>query len=189
MKDISTDDLKTATIILTLIWATVFTPISLYYARSLWILKQQNVIYVNKRHPKVVILSIILLNIYPTIIRPVQELCIIYYGDTFTIWAIALANSMQYCVGILCVRLWLLFYDYTYELHSLSLKWKSHLSDSLHIPWTIRHRWLGNAKIIVAIPLILTSLILFIIGYVRVRVECTLSIFLPLHVSVYMIII
>ena len=162
MSSISADNLQIALITLTIVWITIFTPISLYYARQLWILKQQNIIHITKRHPKVVLLSIILFNTWPTIIRPLTNFLQLYYPG---VWATMLANTISYFVGLLCVRFWLLFYDYTYELHSLSLKWKAKISDDLHIPWTIRYKWLGNAKIIVAIPLIVSSCIIILIGY------------------------
>lgn len=165
MTDITVEGLQAAIIILTGVWMIIFTPISLCYARQLWRLKEQHIIYVTKRHPKVVILSIILFNIWPTIIRPLQEFGEIYYRG---IWTVILGYSMHYFIGILCVRFWLLFYDYTYEIHSISIKWKSHLAvdDELQLPWTHRYKWLGNAKIIVAISLLTSSILLSIIRYV-----------------------
>ena len=167
MKDISTSTLQTILIILTCIYIFILTPISLYHARKLWTLRNQNIVYITKRHPKVVITTIIFLNIWPTIIRPITNFGNLYYPG---IWTIMVSNTVQYIMGFICVRMWLLYYDYTYELHALSRKWKAQLADNdpdkLHIPWSIRHKWLGSSKIITAIPLIMGSIFIAIVGYV-----------------------
>ena len=161
---LSADQAKLAVIILTAIYVSIFTPISLFCAYQLWLLKDKNVPFVTKRHPKVVILTIILFIIYPMFVRPTANLVEIYYSHNVIV--LAMGNLTVYLPGIHCTRFWLLYYDYSYGVHSLSIKWKSKVSDQT-IPWTHKYKWLGNSKIVTAIPLILSTVFNVIIRYIN----------------------
>ncbi len=106
---------------------------------------------------------VILFNIYAIIIRPIAEYLNLYSSQTIMVLVLQLV--IQYIVGLFCVRFWLLFYDYTHELKSLSIKWKSHISRD-QIPWTHKYQWLGNAKLVTSIPLTLTTIIVIIIMFI-----------------------
>eukprot|EP01084_Bolivina_argentea_P266445 451933_1 len=142
---------------LTSIYTFILTPLSLYYLHLLWKLSSEHIPFFTKRHPKLILVSAILFNIYPTILRPIADLT-----RAYSIFPIdhplprSMVNIMQWYLILDYMRLWLLYYDYNYSLHSLKLKWKEHiLKTEMNIPWTHKYKFMGNLKTlsIISIPI------------------------------------
>ena len=155
--------LHTTTILLitiSCIWTFIVTPISLYYTRQFWQFHKQNIPFFCKRHPKLVIVSVIGFTVYPAIIRPILEYTGCRYTDCDKGWDwyhIPLANIAQICIALVVARLWILYYDYKHKLNTLKSQFKNQivmdqLQDLLDY-WTIRYRWAGNVQIITIITL------------------------------------
>eukprot|EP01083_Nonionella_stella_P020393 56537_1 len=151
--------------ILTCVYWFILSPLSLFYVYKLWELSSHNIPFFTKRHPKLITVSCILFNIYPTILRPFADLTrahgVFHYRHALPRSTV---NIMQWYLLLEYMRLWLLYYDYNYALHTLALKWKQQiLKEETNIPWTHRYRWLGNVKILSIITSVLSVLFVLII--------------------------
>ena len=134
----------------------VLTPISLYGAYKFWALTKQDIPFFTKRHPKFVIMYIILLNLYPTIIRPSIDIPrYVFNAIPHNHPIVSFVANLSHISGVLwLVRLWLLYYDYTHSQQTLSLKWKQViLKEKISTPWPMRNKWAGNSKIITVIAM------------------------------------
>ena len=166
--EIDTETAKMIIIILTIIYSIVLTPVSLYYANKLWSLNKRNIPFITKRHPRIVILSVLLFNIYTVIIRPFMDFTSLYSID-LGLFSAFLSSLSQIGMLIISMRIWLLYFDYNHELQTLSLKWKSQLrkqDDDDKMSWTSRYHWLGNVKFLSIIATIAGSISLIITMYV-----------------------
>ncbi|ETO25360.1 hypothetical protein RFI_11777, partial [Reticulomyxa filosa] len=47
----------------------------------------------------------------------------------------------------LLIRIWLLYYDFTYDIHQLDFRWQKHISVN-YVPWTMKYTFLGNLKVL-----------------------------------------
>ncbi len=171
---ITTDSAQYAVLSLTCLYIFILTPISLYYTRKFWKLNQQNVPFITTRHAKVVMFSVICWNVYPTLIRSAIDLIQLkyhYITDDRHQWPFLLLlmlQSFQILISLICVRLWLLYYDYTHCVHTLNQKWKQTIinkteNDEISVYWTMKYKWLGNVKIIMSIGIFIACLFIFII--------------------------
>ena len=160
----------------------IITPIQIYWGYQFWKLKQQNVAFFTKRHPSLVIFNAIMFNLYPLIFRPIFDTLVLNNVFPMHHPAALIFGSSGNPFGVLLVmRLWLFYYDFSSELHSLSLKWKSQITKSNHddqdhgnqsdlthikLPWTMRYRWMGNpAKIsILGIPVAMSILLISVLS-------------------------
>ena len=134
----------------------ILTPISLYGAYRFWKLANQNIPWFTKRHPKFVVIKVILINIYPAIVRPSIDIPRHVFGlltPSHPIF-VFLSNLTHLSSLLWAIRLWLLYYDYNHSLLTLSFKWKQViLKQNTITPWTIRYKYLGNIYVISAIAL------------------------------------
>eukprot|EP01083_Nonionella_stella_P067055 177098_1 len=151
--------------ILTGFYWLILTPLSLFYIYELWQLASYNIPFFTKRHPKLIVICGIINTIYPTILRPIADLTrahgLFHYNHLLPR---TLNNIVQWCMLLEYMRLWLLYYDYQYSLHTLALKWKQQiLKEKTNIPWTHRHRCLGNVKILSVISGVFGAIIILII--------------------------
>eukprot|EP01083_Nonionella_stella_P014209 39945_1 len=166
--------------ILTGFYCLILTPLSLFYLYKFWQLASKNTPFFTKRHPTLVVICGMMPNTYPIILRPIADLTRAH-GVLGLENALArlIANTLQWYFLLEYMRLWLLYYDYQYSLHTLALKWKQQiLKEETNIPWTHRHRWLGNVKVLFLItaicgPVIILGIILVLVhspvgqGYVE----------------------
>ena len=136
----------------------VVTPISLYYAWKLWQFHKQNIPFFSKRHPKLVILSVIGFNMYTSIIRPVMEYTGCRFGNCEmrrNFYHLLLGGSAQICLALVFSRIWILYYDHQHKLDALNFKWMSHIIQDQTLAivsdWTIRYKWTGNMKFVISI--------------------------------------
>ena len=171
------------------IWTFILCPLSIYYTIQLWKLSKSNIFFISKRRPLIVYLVVIFINIY-MIIFPITTSLPHHYHPLhdFHIHEIELilSDSLFLIAYIVLLRVWLLYYDYKYEAHLLSVQWKRHiLRQRDYKPWTLRHRWMGNTKIIIIaiitiwiIACTLVELSSFLITYTNISIyastECAL---------------
>ena len=136
------------------IWTFIFVPSSIYYTIQLWKLSKSNILFISKRRPSMVILTVICINIYMIIFPLASSLPHHYHAlDQFHNHEIEIiiGDTIYVIAYLVLFRVWLLYYDYQYEAHLLSVKWKRHiLKQRDYKPWTLRHRWMGNTKIIIS---------------------------------------
>eukprot|EP01084_Bolivina_argentea_P292317 502507_1 len=160
--DLTQETTKIILFSLTSICVFICTPLSMYFANQLWQLNKAKVPYITKRHPKIVICHVIAFNIYSTIIRPVSDLQDIYEpteGVNYYIPQLA-----QFLLIFVCVRLWLLYYDYQYELQTLDEKWQVEITKQQYgNKWTKKYRWMGKPKIITLIAFTFASCVVAVI--------------------------
>ena len=155
---------------LTSIYILILTPINLYYAYKIYKYCQQNIPFFTKRHPKLIIYSCILFNIYPCIIKPFSDFSRDYgfeWFDNDHPFPRTLTNLVQWYILLEYMRLWLLYYDYTYGLQTAELQWsRKILKEQTPTPWTHKYKFLGNVKILtlIASSLALIFISLIIIG-------------------------
>ena len=130
----------------------ILIPISLYYARKFWTLycQQPNEPFFAKRHPKLVISSSITALIYPFAFRPtIDFLTILHILPELNTLSSVLLNTVSCFIMFICVRLWLLYFDYSNAKNSYALKWKQQiLKQDTHIPWTTKYKFLGSIKFV-----------------------------------------
>eukprot|EP01084_Bolivina_argentea_P288033 494302_1 len=149
--------------IMAVIYLTTLTSVSIYYIHKLKTLSLQNIPWISKRHPKLIVFSAIVFNLYPTIFRPIGDYFYAANGSDSPI-ANLFGNIIQWYLLLEYMRLWLLYYDYKFQVNSLSLKWKQHiLKEQITIPWTHKYRWLGNVKILCIIYICFCLFIITII--------------------------
>ena len=80
-------------------------------------------------------------------------------GLQFTI-----AELVQILPTVICIRLWMVYYDYMLDVQTLASKWKTAITHKEKTRWAIRHRWLGDLKVVIAIGLTFALLcIVFIV--------------------------
>ena len=154
------------------VWTFIVTPLSLYYAWKFWQYHKQGVPFFCKRHPQLVIISVIGFNIFPALLRPIIE----YTGcnfsssrncDSWPWYYIPLGNTVQICIVFVVSRLWMLFYDYQHKLNTLNRKWKSeiiHQLQAMQNDWTIRYKWAGNFRIVLSINISISLLFILLGG-------------------------
>ncbi|ETO33496.1 hypothetical protein RFI_03603, partial [Reticulomyxa filosa] len=46
------------------------------------------------------------------------------------------------------IRIWLLYYDFTRDIHQLDIRWQRHIISVNYIPWTMKYEFLGNFNIL-----------------------------------------
>ena len=99
------------------------------------------------------ITSIIGMNIFTAIIRPICEyLWIPHEHGMKSIIYLTLTNLIQLSFAPFVTRLWMLYYDYSHHLNALNGKWRHEIFEkeiqnkSAH--WTLQYKWLGNEKLI-----------------------------------------
>ena len=165
--------IHTATILLIIascIWTFIATPLSCYYTWRFWQFHKQSIPFFSKRHPKLVILSVIGFALYPAIIRPIIEYTRCRYtiiDNCNTHWYnIPLAFIPQICIALVVARLWLLYYDYKHKLNTLKSQFKNlivsdQMQDILE-DWTITYKWSGNVRIITSITLSVSSFLILL---------------------------
>ena len=146
----------------------VLTPLSLYYAYKFWRLHKQNIPYFSKRHPKFVVITIISINMYPTIIRPIIDLSGHYlnFATESHILYIILSNLIHAEMMVVSIRIWLLFYDYKHSMAALKLKWKQLIIKDLNndsYAWPIKYKWSGNVWILSIISFVFLAIEMTII--------------------------
>ena len=169
--EISTSNAELVIIICTCIYFSIFTPISLYYANLLWKFNQENIPFIVNRHARLVIITVIGWNLYPTIVRPFCDLNHLKdHQQHTTEWSvehIILFQSIQILSALICIRLWLLYYDYLHGMHIVNSKWKLTMTKQKLHPnntyWTLKYRFFGNAKIISIIGMSIAVIIIAII--------------------------
>eukprot|EP01084_Bolivina_argentea_P029355 54479_1 len=151
-------------IILTCIYVLILTPLSLYYAHKLWTLNTHNISFVTKRHPRIVIFSVLLFNVYAIIIRPICDISYLS-GLDLGLFGAFLSNLGQ--IGIIMIiialRVWLLFYDHKHQTRTLAIKWQTQVTGQENkIPWTTKYKYLGNVRILLYICVISSVIVLAI---------------------------
>lgn len=161
MKDITAE---TATLMiagLTIGYSLILLPLTCYYTRKLYKLNHQNIPFFTKRHPNIVIATIICINIYCIIVGP----AIFFASDHPEAYIVVLSfsNIFQIVIVLVCIRLWLLYYDYSYSVYSLSLKWKTQMEQEISTPWIIRYKWLGDPKIVIIFGIAISGLFISIV--------------------------
>eukprot|EP01083_Nonionella_stella_P050740 134882_1 len=165
MTDSSAAELFIPIYILTGFYCLILTPLSLLYIYRLWQLASCNISFFTKRHPKLIVITGTLCNIYPTVLRPIADLTRAHGVFDFEhVLPRTIVNIIQWYMLLQYMRLWLLYYDYQYSLNTLSLKWKQQiLKEETSLPWTHRHKWLGNVKILSIVTFVLGALFIIII--------------------------
>eukprot|EP01083_Nonionella_stella_P175253 609835_1 len=174
--------------IITCFYAFVCTPLCVYFSYHLWKLNSANVLFFTKRHTKVVLLNVLTMNIYVLIIRTITDFIKLNerHGGYQVIRHI-FVQSLQFPIVLICVRLWLLYYDYSSSVHTMDKTWKIQIThDQSHSPWTSNHRWLGNPKIVITIAAIYATIIVAIIVSLPKYVSYTQS--LPIIYLLFIII-
>ena len=151
--------------ILSGIYWVVLTPTSLYWTHKFWKLRQSEVPFIMKRHPKFVIFMLLFINIHAAIIRPLTDLLPFYFPISQFNPIISGSTQLSHFGNILfATRMWLLYYDYTNSQASLSYKWKQLiLKEEYKHPWSIRHRWLGKTKSLLILATSFMVLYIFIV--------------------------
>ena len=146
--DVNTETVHVVLFIIIGIYWFIITPIQIFYGYRFWKLKQQNIAFFTKRHASLVISNAIMFNLYPLIFRPISDLILVNGFFPIHHPAVLMFSNLINCYALLIVmRLWLLYYDFNHELHSLSLKWKSQITkhgNHTQLPWTMRYKWMGN---------------------------------------------
>ena len=144
----------------------IVSPIQLYFVHQFWNLKQENITFFTKRHPYLVVFTVLMFNLYPLIFRPIAAF--LWINGLINAWhplVLLLENMLQTYAMLVIIRLWLLYYDFNHELQSLSLKWKSQIAkdqSSINLPWTIKYKWMGNVRILCIIAFVFACIILLI---------------------------
>ncbi|ETO19820.1 hypothetical protein RFI_17406 [Reticulomyxa filosa] len=49
------------------------------------------------------------------------------------------------------IRIWLLYYDFTRDIHQLDIRWQRHIISVNYVPWTMKYEFLGNFNILFAL--------------------------------------
>ena len=141
------------------VYILLCTPLNVYYTYQIWSLYKQNEPFITKRRPMVVIASSILFNIYGAICRPIAD----YLRATGTGPAHlmgALIQLYQIIPVFICIRLWLLFFDYKKQIFALNHQWKCTITQKEKATsWTHKYRCLGNGKIVSAVGLSFSGII------------------------------
>ena len=149
---------------------TIFLAIHTYH---FYHYSRKNIAFFSNRHPKFVVVTIILYQTYPLIVRPTADFLTIlntggiinipHHGDVTM--RISL-NIIQFLTYLAIVRMWLLFYDYNHALQKLSNTWKSVLTDKEeNDEWTIKFSWLGDVKYLLIIWGVLCTTIVAYLMY------------------------
>ena len=151
--DISRQSAIISIIILQCICYAIVTPIVIYYTHKIWKLNIAGEPYIRKRHPKIVVISVILWITYPVIVNPISQY--VYFNNPNDTKYLFFGPALsQLWVAFTSVRLWLLYYDYSYELQQLNQRWQSAIiGSSNNYTWTIKYQWLGNSKYVIIIAL------------------------------------
>ena len=156
-KHISDEKAQFVILLLMGFYLAILTPIIVYYSLLLTHLNACNVLFISKRHVKLVLISVLSWNTYGAIIRPILDISRIRNtSGTYSITEMVLYNSFQLPAAFICCRLWLIYYDYTHELKTLDHQWQKTITHATINDWTSRYKWLGNSKIILSFFLILT---------------------------------
>lgn len=148
------------------VYIFLFTPLTAYYIRKIWTLYRQNEPFITKRRPLVTIVSSVFLMIYGAVIKPITD----YVRATHDAeWSpsstkyqviFALIQLAQFASVFICVRLWLLFYDYKHQIYGLNHRWKVTITKNEQVSsWTHTHKWLGDAKIVSALGIFFAVLV------------------------------
>ena len=183
--DFSDQETLIGVYILASVYILLWTPLNVYYTYQIWSLYKQNELFITKRRPMVVIVSSISFNIYGAIIRPIADyLRATRTGSGFLLGV--LIQLIQIVLVFICIRLWLLFFDYKKQIYALNHQWKSTITHKEKVTsWTHTHRWLGNAKVVTAIGLFFAFIVQF--GLVYLLSEYCLMVTLSLFVHLFII--
>ena len=145
MADINKATAIISIILLAAIYLFICTPFTLYYTFKLYLLNKSRVPFIVKRHPLVVIIMVTLFAIYPIFIRPIADITLL--NDPYHAPSRISINFMLLPTAFICIRLWLLYFDYKRELQTVDQKWKICINQTIK-PWTQKCACLGYPKLI-----------------------------------------
>ena len=163
--DFSHEETMIGVYILAGVYILLCTPLNVYYTYQIWSLYKQNEPFITKRRPMIVIVSSISFNIYGAICRPIADyLRATGRGPILLMWI--LVQAIQVVIVFICIRLWLLFFDYNKQIHALNHRWKCTITRKEEATsWTHQHRWLGNGKIVSALGLFFAVIVNIVLAY------------------------
>ena len=143
------------------IFLLILCPLSLYYTLAIWRLYKKEELFVVKRRPVLVVLDVIVFNLTPLVFalgflpKHISELNVFNESLMDAIHE-ELANFFDLCLFLTLARVWLLFYDYKHSAQTLSFQWEKHiLQHRLRKPWALRFKFLGNARMIHSVVILL----------------------------------
>eukprot|EP01084_Bolivina_argentea_P193351 331723_1 len=152
----------------------IFTPLIIYYCVEFWRLKHKIQTF-EKRYPKYVIVCVGVIVCYVVIITTVADLPEIL-GMTINVnnefWSLYfrcnIDEVLYYTIHIIyimvLIRAWFLYIDYTKNEHLITLSWQQQISqDNTFIPWTLRHKWMHNIKLICLLGAIYWILVVILV--------------------------
>eukprot|EP01083_Nonionella_stella_P083206 229949_1 len=121
------------------IWWFIISPFAFYYCYKIWQLR--NASFFIKRHPRLTIAVVVSGIYWVGLGRPIGDLAVIFPSIHKRV-PIRISNSplSQLCIALQFVRIWFLYFNYSYGLHTLSKQWQSsHSTTNQH--WTLNHKW------------------------------------------------
>ena len=163
-------------------YTIILTPLSIYHAYRFYTKSKEGdqdgkpIAFFANRHPRFVMVTIAIYNIYPLIVRPIADFTWLFHitgsdelSQPTLLMARLLTNSIQFVAWIAVARLWLLYYDYNHKVQLLSSKWKAKIQKKDVEPWTLRYKWLGSEKILfigwVVISILLSIYLMYVTCY------------------------
>eukprot|EP01083_Nonionella_stella_P136535 415497_1 len=162
---------STTIAVLTGIYALILTPLCIYHSYNLWKFNKQHVSFFTKRHSKIVLGNVLVFNIYVLILRTITDFTNVHnpsawynLGNNIKVSRLMFTQLLQIPIVVMCVRLWLLYYDYTSAMQTMDFKWKAEiLKDDVRNAWTSKYRWMGNPRIVLCIACTIAIVIYLII--------------------------
>eukprot|EP01084_Bolivina_argentea_P243986 408852_1 len=134
----------------------IYLPIGLYFSWQFFRLR--NDIFMYKRRPILVVITIVFVYIWMLIARTINIYHALENIATNPIILGIITDSGWLCVNICVLRLWLLFYDYKRGVHLSSMRWKT-IIDSTTTPWTIKYKHFADIKYLILFALAQWSII------------------------------
>lgn len=135
----------------------VYTPIVAFYCIQFW--KMRNEPFFKKRHPYFILAIVIGLQLWmciaPTlnwIIRVAgNKSLILFHFSSFV------KNIVLCLLGMILVRFFWLYFDYSHALQLKTMKWKQNIVHHSSLqPWTLKYKYLSDVKFLFAIVIIFT---------------------------------
>ena len=155
-------------IFISCIYWFLITPVQFCYVHEFWRLKKQKIAFFTKRHPSLVLFNVIIFNLYASILHPILDF--IQLNQLLELshpLILICSNVLESLAVLITIRLWLLYYDFNHELHTLSMKWTSEITgDDTNLPWTLKYKWMGNLKILSVFGAVFVVIIMVIAVYV-----------------------
>lgn len=124
----------------------IYTPIIIYYAAKFWKLRNES--FFRKRHPYFVIAKVIGLQIWMCIPRSIYWFSIFAKNTSPIIFVFndIFLNIAYPIFGLVLIRFWWLYFDYSRSWQLKTLKWKQNIVQEMSEPWTLKYKYLGTRK-------------------------------------------